>query len=124
MPDWREADGGIRLVGAHCSACDLRFFPHREICPRCGALEGVAAADLSPRGRLYSYSNVHVAPAQFQTPYVVGFVDFEDDVRVFGQIEGDPATLTVEAEMAVTVGVVRREGGDEILGYKFRRADR
>jgi uncharacterized OB-fold protein len=76
---------------------------------------------LSRVGTLYSFSTVHVAPKGFPTPYVIGYVDLPEDVRLFGQIEGATTGLEVGAAVEVVLGVVRvSEAGEPIIGYKFR----
>jgi len=76
---------------------------------------------LSARGTLYNYSEVHVAPKDFPTPYVIGFVDLEDGVRVFGQIEGPASALKPDQTVETTTGIVRvRANGTPVISYKFR----
>lgn len=116
---WRSTSDGLVLVGGACEACALRFFPKRSLCPRCGG-EGVGSFDLSKRGHLYSYSTIHAAPKGFQAPYTVGFVDFDEDVRVFAQIECDPNALAIGGLVEPVLGSIRLDSGSEVYSYKFR----
>jgi uncharacterized OB-fold protein len=62
-----------------------------------------------------------VAPKEFPTPYVIGFVDLEDGVRVFGQIEGPASALEPDQMVETSLGVVRvRSSGNPVISYKFR----
>ena len=46
-------------------------------------------------GVLYSWSVVYVAPKPWPTPYVIGYVDLPNGVRVFSHIGGNPDDLKV-----------------------------
>jgi uncharacterized OB-fold protein len=118
---WEERNGVINLKAMRCSACGTRAFPARMICSCCGAETGLETVSLSPRGTLYTYSEVHVAPKDFPTPYVIGFVDFEEGVRVFGQVEGSASSLKPDQQVETTTGIVRiRANGTPVISYKFR----
>ncbi|HSV81226.1 MAG TPA: OB-fold domain-containing protein [Ramlibacter sp.] len=121
---WEERDGATLLVGMRCSSCGTKAFPARTVCSKCGADTGLEPALLSPRGTLYTYSEVHIAPKDFPTPYVIGYVDLQDGVRVFGQIEGTAATLRPDQQVETTTGVVRRRAdGTPVISYKFRSTE-
>ena len=120
---WEEQAGATALIGMRCPHCGTRAFPARAVCSQCGADSGLEPCRLSPRGTLYTYSEVHVAPKGFATPYVIGYVDLEDGVRVFGQIEGSAGTLRPDQAVETTTGVVRtRADGTPVISYKFRSA--
>ena len=118
---WEDSDGHTRLIGMCCSTCDTKAFPARGVCSHCCAQSGLEPFRLSARGTLYTYSEVHVAPKDFPTPYVIGFVDLEDGVRVFGQIEGPASALRPDQTVEMTTGIVRvRANGTPVISYKFR----
>jgi uncharacterized OB-fold protein len=120
---WTDTDGVVRLRGTHCATCDLRFFPAKPVCPQCGTEDAVEQVELAPRGRLYSFSVVHAAPAGFATPYVVGFVDLDDGVRVFSQIEGAAEDFVLDQPMTSVKGVIfTRADGSQLESFKFRPA--
>jgi len=119
--DWIVSDAGLILVGGHCADCGRKFFPEKPNCPNCGS-DQVSPAQLSRIGRLYSYSTIHSAPRGFHVPYTVGFVDLDDDVRVFGQIEGGDTDLVLETPMEPVLGVIRTDDDGDVQSYKFRRA--
>jgi benzoylsuccinyl-CoA thiolase BbsA subunit len=76
---------------------------------------------LARRGVLYSFAAVHVAPRGFDAPYVAGYVDLPDGVRVFAQIEAPAEVLRIDQPVEVVLGVVRHEpDGQPVLGYKFK----
>ena len=118
---WVEKDGAMHLVGVQCAACGTKAFPARDVCSECGAESGLEPVHLSSRGTLYTYSEVHVAPKDFPTPYVIGYVDLDDGVRVFAQIEGPASRLQPDQKVETTTGVVRRRAnGTSVISYKFR----
>jgi len=118
---WEENGGLTPLVGMRFSACGTKAFPARGVCSHCCAQSGLEPVRLSARGTLYTYSEVHVAPKDFPTPYVIGFVDLEDGVRVFGQIEGPASALKPDQTVETTTGIVRvRANGTPVISYKFR----
>jgi uncharacterized OB-fold protein len=118
---WTEAGGVVRLHGSKCAQCGSAAFPPHPICPACGAQSGQGTVELSPVGTLYTFSEVHIAPKGFATPYAVGYVDLPEGVRLFGQIEGRATTLRVGQQVAVTLGPVRTEAsGAAVISYRFR----
>ena len=118
---WEVSDGLTHLIGMRCSSCGTKAFPARGVCSNCSAQSGLEPVRLSARGTLYTYSEVHVAPKDFPTPYVIGFVDLEAGVRVFGQIEGPASALTPDQTVETTTGIVRvRANGTPVISYKFR----
>jgi len=83
----------------------------------------MAPARLSRTGTLYSYSEVHVAPRVFTTPYVVGYVDLPEGVRVFAQVEHRAAELAPGERVEVTLGTIRTsDSGRAVISYKFRKS--
>jgi uncharacterized protein len=118
---WSVEVGTVRLHGSHCAHCGQSAFPPHLSCPACGAETGQSTVHLSPIGTLYSFSEIHIAPKGFATPYTVGYVDLPEGVRLFGQIEGKASGLAIGQEVAVTLAPVRRdEAGRTVISYKFR----
>jgi len=118
---WTEDGGAVRLIGSKCACCDAVAFPPHPSCPTCGAESWQNAVPLSPVGTLYTFSEIHVAPKGFATPYAVGYVDLPEGVRLFGQIEGRAADLRLGQQVAVTLGPVRTDApGRTVMSYKFK----
>jgi uncharacterized protein len=119
---WTEEAGAVRLHGSKCAQCGSVAFPPYPSCPACGAESRQDAVQLSPIGTLYTFSEIHIAPKGFATPYVVGYVDLPEGVRLFGQIEGRAAELRLGQPVAVTLGPVRTgPSGCVVVSYKFRK---
>jgi uncharacterized OB-fold protein len=119
---WKEENGEVRLIGMRCPVCETRVFPAKDICHECGNEKGLEPALLSPTGTLYSFTEVHVALKGFPSPYVLGYVDLDDGVRVFGQVEHPAAELKVDEPMRLVLGVVKANAeGVPVISYKFRK---
>ena len=115
-------DGKGYLVGGRCPECAAYYFPARSVCSRClcGDVERVP---LSSSGSLYTWTVIYQSLPQFETPYILGYVDLDDNVRVAAQL------VDVEADdlaqgMRLTIQVEPREGGDgeQVLWFRFRPA--
>ena len=118
----RESDGSVRLVGGRCDDCGTLFFPSAHVCPECMS-EKVLATDLSNDGTLYSWSVVHVAPRGWNTPYIAGYVDLADGVRVFAHITGaDATTLEMDMPVSLTSAVLGDDDGVPVESYAFTPA--
>ena len=118
---WIEEGGVVRLIGSKCGSCCVVAFPPLSSCPACGAKSGQEAVQLSPVGTLYTFSEIHIGPKGFSTPYTVGYVDLPEGVRLFGQIESRAADLRLGQQVAVMLGPVRTDAsGRMVVSYKFK----
>ena len=115
-----EGPEGETLAGNRCRACEQVFFPKVEqVCLNCleKQLEDVP---LSRKGKLCSYTVVHMPASGFQPPYAVGFVDLPEGVRVFTPLVMDEDKPFREGmEMEVRVGKLWEEEDKEVMGFKF-----
>ena len=114
-----EADGSARLVGSLCGDCGAKVFPPAPVCPECMS-ETISNADLATDGTLYSWSVVHVAPKGWNVPYIAGYVDLADKVRVFTHIVNvDPANLEMDMPVSLTTAVLGEDDGVPVNSYAF-----
>ena len=115
-------DGKGHLIGGRCPGCGAFYFPARSVCSRClcGDLEIVP---LCSTGTLYTYTVIHQSLPQFETPYLLGYVDLDDNVRVAGQIVDVPADA-LELGMRLSTQIESRQGadGEPVLWFRFRPA--
>jgi uncharacterized OB-fold protein len=95
-PDVFELDPP-RLLASVCSECEVRTFPPRGICPRCGGASAEEKARLATAGVVYAFTIVRQAPPGLTTPYVLGYVDLPaDEIRVMARIVGaEPEHISV-----------------------------
>ncbi|MBP2227879.1 putative OB-fold protein [Azospirillum agricola] len=97
-------DGAVLLKGSLCRSSGSKAFPARRVCLDTGATD-MEPILIGPRGSLYSFSTVHVSSAR-PTPYSIGYVDFENGVRVLAQVDV-PAGATLACDSPVEL---RAEG--------------
>ena len=95
--------GERRLMAAKCKNCGLLLVPPRPMCTRCLStnLEWI---ELKPRGKVLTYTVIHVAPKQFESiaPYAFGIIELEDGPRLPGMIKGvefDDLKVGMELEL-------------------------
>ncbi|MFD7625609.1 Zn-ribbon domain-containing OB-fold protein [Streptomyces sp. NPDC059851] len=126
-------EGGFRLLGTRCSACAAVFFPREDAyCrnPRCPGDGVLAEVPLSPRGRVWSYTDGRYRPpAPYVSdpdapwePYALVAVELEaEGMVVLGQAAPGVtvADLAVGMEVEVVGGVLDGDegaGGDDPTG--------
>lgn len=114
-------DGTGNLLGSRCRGCGAHFFPVREACAGCLSqdLETVA---FSTDGVLYTYTVVRQSIPAFEVPYILGYVDFPEGVRIMGQIAGiEPDDITIGMPMVLSIEPFGTDDdGNSLTGYRFR----
>jgi len=131
-PGWFTLDEAApRLIGSRCRACGTYAFPKESFfCrnPACASTE-LEEVPLSPRGRLWSYTNnCYAPPPPYVTsepfePYAVAAVELERErMVVLGQVEAGVAAsqLEVGMEMELTVGKLYEDAEREVVIWKWR----
>lgn len=116
-----DAAGRPLLVCTRCADCGARVFPPVAVCPECMS-ETVERLPLSAAGTLYSWSVVHAAPRGWTVPYIAGYVDLPEKVRVFAHIVGADAAA-LDFDMAVELCIAELgtdETGAPFTSYAFR----
>ncbi len=74
-------------VAVHsCAGCGRVYFRAEGECSRCGGV--LEERRVSGRGRVYSYTEVHAAPAGMTAPYCLALIDLDEAGRVLGRLEG------------------------------------
>ena len=112
-------DGSGILLGSRCHSCGAHFFPVRQACSGClsGDLETV---EFSTVGTLYTHSVVRQSTPEFEVPYILGYVDFPENVRIMGQISGEADELTIGMPMVLELQPFGEdEDGNPLTGYRF-----
>jgi uncharacterized OB-fold protein len=93
-------DGGVvALVASACTACDAVAWPPAARCHACWA--EVTPRRLATSGTLYAFTTVHTAAPGTEVPYVIGYVDLPDGVRVFTQLRGDASRLRIDGPVTL-----------------------
>jgi hypothetical protein len=78
-----------KLMVARCVQCGKTMLPPRPVCDQCFS-NNFEWKQLTPKGKLETYTVIHVAPTQFQSlaPYAVGIVKLQEGVKLPGMIKG------------------------------------
>jgi uncharacterized protein len=96
---YRRLEAGD-LSTTWCSGCERPHFPPRERCPRCGG--AVTWRALSRHGTVYALTQQERG-WRFTAPDVIGIVELEDGVRVFGLFEDGFDRLAIGAPVEVVL---------------------
>ncbi len=112
------------LLGSRCTSCGEATFPKQRRCAHCSS-DQIEEIALSPRGKLYSFTNVNYpVPDGYRgpIPYGVGMVELPEGVRVMAPLtEHDPAKLAAGMDMALVIEkLFTDEDGTEVIGFKFK----
>jgi uncharacterized protein len=111
---YRRLDEGS-LSTTWCDECERPFYPPRERCPDCGG--AVAWRELSGRGSIYAFTQQERG-LRFIAPDVIGIVELEEGVRVFGLFEEAFDRLAIGA--AVDVVLRPDDAGLTLLVFRLR----
>ena len=78
-----------KLMAAECKQCGTVFIPPKPVCTSCFSKE-LRWIQLEAKGKLVTYTVIHVAPEQFQpiAPYAYGILELENGLRLPGMIKG------------------------------------
>ena len=119
--DWSRST----LKGSRCERCGSVDFPTGLYCKGCLSSD-LREIELARCGVLYSFSYARVCAKGFTVPYVFGYVDLPEGIRIYSQLEpAEPGKFRAGMEVELTMGKIRQEeNGTEIWGYKFQPKDR
>jgi uncharacterized protein len=76
-----------KLMAGKCMHCGKIHLPPRPLCDNCFHQE-FTWMEIAGKGKLLTYTVIHVAPEQFQhlAPYAVGIIELENDLKLPGMI--------------------------------------
>ncbi len=95
-----------KLMAGKCRKCGKTHLPPRPLCDNCFSQQ-FEWVEVSGRGKLLTYTVIHIAPTQFQalTPYAVGIVQLESGLRLPGMITGvKQETLSIGMKLTMDFG--------------------
>ncbi len=108
------------LKGWRCKECGQLNFPKLMLCPNCWGDE-FEMVPLSRTGTLYSCTDIYIGQLGMKTPYIFGYIDLPEDLRVFAQLEGDVETFKCNDAVELTTGSIAiNSDGLPITSYKFK----
>ena len=92
-----------KLMAAKCGKCGTLLLPPRPVCAKCLSTD-LRWVELKGRGKLLSYTVIHVSSIQFESmaPYTVGIVELEDGPHLPGMIRHvEPEKIKVGMDLTV-----------------------
>jgi uncharacterized OB-fold protein len=95
-----------KLLGGKCRKCGKLHLPPRPLCDNCYSSD-FEWTEVSGRGKLLTYTVIHVVPAQFQSmaPYAMGIIELEAGVRMLGMIrEVKPEEIRIGMSLELDFG--------------------
>jgi uncharacterized OB-fold protein len=96
---YRRLESGD-LSTTWCAGCERSHFPPRERCAECGG--AISWRALSRHGTVYAFTQQERG-WRFTAPDVIGIVELEDGVRVFGLFEDEFDRLATGAPVEVVL---------------------
>ena len=112
---------GPKLIGNKCNACGQVFFPKtKTLCLNCYK-EDLKDIQFGQKGKLYTFTTAEVPSDHFAAPYSCGSIIFDNNSKVFSQLEAvKDKPFKIGMEMELVIGKLWEEGENEIIGYKYR----
>ena len=98
--------GQQKLMAGKCLKCGKIHLPPRPLCDNCFG-QDFEWVSISGKGKLLTYTVIHVAPQQFQAlaPYAVGIVELEKGLKIPGMIQGaTQENLKIGMELTLDFG--------------------
>lgn len=95
-----------KLMAGKCRKCGKIHLPPRPLCDNCFSQE-FTWTEISGKGKLLTYTVIHVAPQQFQAmaPYAVGIVQLENGLKIPGMITAIPhEQLRIGMDLTIDFG--------------------
>jgi len=125
-----------RLIGTKCGNCGSIFFPRETVrCrnPRCGHSE-LADVELSPKGKLWSFTGAEYQPPApyvprhdpFQSFAIAAVVLEAEKITILGQVvEGvKVADLKIGEEMELVLDTLLEDAETETIVWKWKPVGR
>ena len=80
-----------KLTAGKCLKCGKLHLPPRPLCDNCYSTQ-FEWLQISNKGKLLTYTIIHIAPTQFQNiaPYAIGVLELDDGLKIPGIIQDVP----------------------------------
>ena len=95
-----------KLMAGKCTRCGKIHLPPRPLCDKCYSQQ-FTWMEIQGKGKLLTYSIIHIAPQQFQqlAPYAVGIIELENGLKLPGIITGaTPEQLHIGMPLTIDFG--------------------
>jgi uncharacterized OB-fold protein len=120
---WRRIPERYRLMGSTCTTCQAKYFPKRNVCPKCRRKGKTEDFTFSGKGKIYSFTQIDVPPAGFedQVPYVLAIIELDEGARVTGQVVDCRASnVKLGDRVAPVFRVIQRDDPEGLVHYGFK----
>jgi hypothetical protein len=120
---FREIKDRGRLVGTHCSECDITYVPPRLYCERCFAQLG-DWVEVGTQGRVCTYTLLHTAldGSRLEEPEIIAFVQLDGAdgglIHRLGEVAPDQVEIGLRVE---AVFKEKAERAGSILDIEYFR---
>jgi uncharacterized OB-fold protein len=96
------SDRKPHLFGERCVNCKQVYFEAKVACPRCFCRDAMESIELSPCGKLYSFTIVHRSFPGVPTPFIMAIVDLDDGLALRGTLKDiEPTAEAIAFDLPV-----------------------
>jgi uncharacterized OB-fold protein len=125
---WRRVGQRYRMGGTACENCGRAFFPPRTFCPDCRRKGRIVQKQMSGRGKIHSFTVVHVALEGFEqlVPYILAIIELDEGPRVTGLLcDVAPYDVGIGMPVQAVFRKISEDGDAGIIhyGYKFAKVE-
>jgi uncharacterized OB-fold protein len=94
-----------KLMSGKCTRCGKIHLPPRPLCDKCYSQQ-FTWMEIQGKGKLLTYSVIHIAPQQFQqlAPYAVGIIELENGLKLPSMITVTPDQLHIGMPLTIDFG--------------------
>ncbi len=122
---WRKIPERYTLTGSVCENCKSEYFPQRKFCANCRRKGRIIPKRMPDEGKIFSYTEVHVAPSghENEAPYFLAIIELKNGVMLMSQIvdsEREKIKFNAPVKMAFRKITEDDEEGLIAYGYKFK----
>jgi hypothetical protein len=116
---WRKQIARYNLVGTQCKKCGEKFYPPRNMCPRCRRDGEIEEYKFSGKGEVVTYTVIHTAAEGFegQTPYVLGIIKLEEGPSLTSQIICDAENVKIGMKVKPVFRKLGQDGERGMIYY-------
>lgn len=122
---WRLIPQRYNLIGSICKSCDERYFPRRELCPKCRRKGKIEEIKFCGEGKIYSHTTIYAPPDGFedQRPYVLAIIKLKEGPKVTAQVvDCKSKDVKIGKRVKLVFRKITSHGSKGIIkyGYKFK----
>ncbi|MBI5225447.1 Zn-ribbon domain-containing OB-fold protein [Candidatus Micrarchaeota archaeon] len=122
---WRRIPERYALMGTVCENCKTEYFPKRMFCAKCRRKGRVVEKQMPDEGKIFSFSEVHVAPTghESEAPYFLAIIELKNGVRLMSQIvDSEKEKIKFGSPVKMMFRKITEDDHDGTIayGYKFK----